>query len=557
MESKYCFKHHGVQNISRSEEMAEEKRGSDQESKNEVVAQPSKHANNSKSLCSSSTIEISSREAALDRNDAAVKGSATINTMNDPQNMSSIEQKNPSTPFSTLWLPFKSPFRRPFFFPGNKTGAQNNFDGCIEGQHEDVPMAMAGSLDRNRCYLKLEEQQQISWLHPNSLGAQHEPEATAMTCMDHGDVPILQSKPLDRNDLFKTSDLGHHETSNLSDVVHNCCGIMPPFFQTAHQNELSSARVDDDTTNSVVQNLSDSKKQGSIPTRSIRLTDRCRSESFLCHKEQRQLDHQRLSHKKQRAAHQASSPANNASLPRHGSLERLTSNGHDSSPPPTVRYINDRKVTIIDEELKIFVVDLLTPETCELVRRMTDNHVKQVKESGCNIATWRTLYTYTKRDLPCSEVKGLTSRVTDHIMASIIDTVGKIHGNEQGASKLHPRSWKEPHLLLYQKFKNETPHTGVEMHYDGCDITWNCMLSKSSDYEGGGTYIRALRKTVRLEQGQILVHPGELYHKGCDITSGERALIVCFMDGFDPQIVDSSSTQEDNEIYESNVHMYV
>lgn len=211
---------------------------------------------------------------------------------------------------------------------------------------------------------------------------------------------------------------------------------------------------------------------------------------------------------------------------------------------------------MIDEELKVFVVDLLTPETCNMVRRMTDNHVREVKESGSNAITWRTLYTYTKRDLPCSEVNGLTSRVTDHIMANIIDVVGTVFGKKKEAAKLHPRSWKEPHLLLYQKFENQPPHTGVEMHYDGCDITWNCMLSKSTGYDGGGTYIRALRKTVRLEQGQVLVHPGELYHKGCDITRGERALIVCFMDGFDPQIVDSSSAQEDSEVFEKNVRMY-
>ena len=69
------------------------------------------------------------------------------------------------------------------------------------------------------------------------------------------------------------------------------------------------------------------------------------------------------------------------------------------------------------------------------------------------------------------------------------------------------------------------------MHYDGCDITWQCMLSHPEEYGGGGTYFRCLRKTVVLRQGQVLVHPGELYHKGRDITGGVRSLIVCFMDG--------------------------
>ena len=52
------------------------------------------------------------------------------------------------------------------------------------------------------------------------------------------------------------------------------------------------------------------------------------------------------------------------------------------------------------------------------------------------------------------------------------------------------------------------------MHYDGCHVTWNLMLSRSGDYDGGGTYIRALKKTVKLLQGQVLIHPGEVRDRG-------------------------------------------
>jgi predicted 2-oxoglutarate/Fe(II)-dependent dioxygenase YbiX len=82
------------------------------------------------------------------------------------------------------------------------------------------------------------------------------------------------------------------------------------------------------------------------------------------------------------------------------------------------------------------------------------------------------------------------------------------------------------------------------------------MLSKPSEYEGGGTYIRCLKKTIMLNQGQVLVHPGELYHKGVDITKGTRSLIVCFMDGFNPKMTDDSHTRDDKAIYELNVRRY-
>lgn len=266
----------------------------------------------------------------------------------------------------------------------------------------------------------------------------------------------------------------------------------------------------------------------------------------------------RRNNKKQRAvtvrpAQQASSPPSSR---RPQAIASLKCCSRDSSPPPTVRMIQGKRVTIISEELKVMVVDLLTPEECDLARCMADDHVRQINESGNQVPTWRTLYTYTKQDLPCGEVKNLNTRVTDGIMEAVRGIVGEVFGNPKGAAKLRARSWKEPHLLLYQHLEGKPLHTGVEMHYDGCDVTWNCVLSKSSEYDGGGTYIRALRKTVKLEQGQVLIHPGELYHKGCDISNGVRALIVCFMDGFDPKIKDPSSTRQDNEAFEENVRMY-
>lgn len=227
-----------------------------------------------------------------------------------------------------------------------------------------------------------------------------------------------------------------------------------------------------------------------------------------------------------------------------------------SSDFPTVRFISGKRVTIVDEKLKVFVIDLLNPETCELVRKMTDDHVRKVHDDGNRVPTWRTLYTYTKQDLPCCEVKNLSEQVTNSITESVKDVVGEICNNKIEAAKLRERSWKEPHLLLYQHLEGKPLHTGVDMHYDGCHISWICMLSKSGDYEGGGTYIRALKMTIKLKQGQVLVFPGELYHKGCDITNGVRAMIVCFLDGFDPEVTDPSSYKTDKEEWQNNVVTY-
>lgn len=139
------------------------------------------------------------------------------------------------------------------------------------------------------------------------------------------------------------------------------------------------------------------------------------------------------------------------------------------------------------------------------------------------------------------------------IMKSICEVIGAYYNCD--ASMLHPRTWKEPHLLKYT-CEGSKPHCGVEMHYDGCDVTWNLMLSRDTDYEGGGTYVRCLKRTVKLTQGQVLVHPGDLFHKGVNITSGMRYLIVCFTDGHDPDVADDSTSDDKTAEHEKNVVMY-
>jgi hypothetical protein len=112
--------------------------------------------------------------------------------------------------------------------------------------------------------------------------------------------------------------------------------------------------------------------------------------------------------------------------------------------------------------------------------------------------TYRTLYTYSKLDVPCCEIVGLEpfmqqiSTTIKHLLAHVL--------GEPEAVELAPRSWQEPHILLYDYTLG---HTGIPMHHDGSDWTWNLMLSPGDEYVGGGTYIRALRKAIVLRQGQV------------------------------------------------------
>lgn len=65
--------------------------------------------------------------------------------------------------------------------------------------------------------------------------------------------------------------------------------------------------------------------------------------------------------------------------------------------------------------------------------------------------------------LALSKVKDMVSKYTDKILNDVKKIVGVIFGMRRDAMRLRPRSWKEPHLLLYQALDGKPHHTGIEM----------------------------------------------------------------------------------------------
>eukprot|EP00984_Skeletonema_dohrnii_P013549 scaffold5605_cov105-Skeletonema_dohrnii-CCMP3373.AAC.7 len=97
------------------------------------------------------------------------------------------------------------------------------------------------------------------------------------------------------------------------------------------------------------------------------------------------------------AAHQAKSP------PSIKGKAPSTATTDDT--PVEVLTVLGKTVHMVDPDRKVFVIDLLSPETCDEIRMMADNHTRNAKKDA---EVWRTLYTYTKMDLPV--VEGKTSR---------------------------------------------------------------------------------------------------------------------------------------------------
>jgi hypothetical protein len=99
-------------------------------------------------------------------------------------------------------------------------------------------------------------------------------------------------------------------------------------------------------------------------------------------------------------------------------------------------------------------------------------------------------------------------------------------GGDEGGN-IRFESDSEPHLVKYAGKSSGSP---LHVDTEHVSITINVLLSDSSDFGGGGTYIPAIDRTIMLEQGQMLIHPGCLAHAGADITHGVRQILVAFVE---------------------------
>lgn len=71
----------------------------------------------------------------------------------------------------------------------------------------------------------------------------------------------------------------------------------------------------------------------------------------------------------------------------------------------------------------------------------------------------------------------------------------------------------------------------LKLHRDGSLVSFNILLNDRSDFEGGGTYFEHLNKVIGIERGDCVIHSGKVLHAGHPITSGERYILVGFLDG--------------------------
>lgn len=72
----------------------------------------------------------------------------------------------------------------------------------------------------------------------------------------------------------------------------------------------------------------------------------------------------------------------------------------------------------------------------------------------------------------------------------------------------------------------------LEKHYDENVFSFVILLNENTEFDGGGTGIYSpwSYQECHLSKGDIMIHPGFLYHQGIPITRGVRYILVGFLD---------------------------
>ena len=194
---------------------------------------------------------------------------------------------------------------------------------------------------------------------------------------------------------------------------------------------------------------------------------------------------------------------------------------------------------------------VFTSEQCAALR-------KAVARAASEHGGWQTdrHAAYSTTDLPAISLpsKALCF-VERHVTRSALAHFARLHGFE--ASDVYVKD-----LFFVRYFCGEAgAQTALEMHSDGCLFSFNIVLSPPGSFDGGGTEFAHLGPagaiidaapttraqdvdaaaaerlrarggaggaTVRVGEGDLVMHDGAVRHAGHGITRGERLLLVGF-----------------------------
>ena len=205
--------------------------------------------------------------------------------------------------------------------------------------------------------------------------------------------------------------------------------------------------------------------------------------------------------------------------------------------------INDNVTSIVSRSQKFFIdnlkVYLNREETNKDVHRFQQRyiesqfvsiedcqHIIDVSESYATANNgWTTNRhgSYPTTDLPVKKISDI-----EDMTANISCKVMKINDFYQ-LSGLNIQFFIDDMFIVKYEFdESRDIQRGLDLHADGSLISFQVLLNKSTDFEGGGTYFSD-GLIHYPNQGDLCIHYSRIKHAGIPITKGKRYLLVGFI----------------------------
>jgi hypothetical protein len=158
--------------------------------------------------------------------------------------------------------------------------------------------------------------------------------------------------------------------------------------------------------------------------------------------------------------------------------------------------------------------NIFSPDTCKWIIHEAENY-------ATNNGGWLTTrhINYPTVDLEIENIKPIFTYILFQIN-NILDKIKKSYCIDKYNLNIHD--------LFIVKYDAKDGQPGLEKHLDGCYLSINISLSDINAYDGGGVQFYD-GITYNGNIGDVLVHSGQIYHAGINITSGVRYIMVAFI----------------------------
>ena len=161
-----------------------------------------------------------------------------------------------------------------------------------------------------------------------------------------------------------------------------------------------------------------------------------------------------------------------------------------------------------------FTTKIFSNEICNWIINETEEYVNK---NGWDTDTFKNYPTY---DLKLSKITKIEDYFLNYELSKIMKYIEK--------SYCLPDETKfnitDLNIIKY----SDELQTYLENHIDSGFITFNIALNNITDYEGGGTYFDD-GLIINIDKGEMLVHCGQVIHRGLTITKGVRYILVGFI----------------------------